>query len=100
MRRPARIKVTKADRRVDRCHRITAPLRVCIWKFVLPEWETESEYQLETGFLFGTDWAARAGMAVEVFLKLPEEITCERTTEWLHTGRIIRAMPIDSPCGR
>jgi hypothetical protein len=94
------MKVATPDRRVPHRRRLKAPLRVRIWKSSVPEWEAESENLSEPGIFFAMDSALQVGMAVEVFLEMPEEIAGESTTEWLYTGHIVRVEPVDSADGR
>jgi Tfp pilus assembly protein PilZ len=88
------------DRRVARRRDFIAPLRVRVWRSAVPEWSAESKNLSETGIFFATNSALRVGMAVEVFLNMPKEITGEPATEWLYTGHIVRVEPVDSPQGR
>jgi len=77
-----------ADRRVTRRHSFKAPLRVHIWKSVIPERRTESKNLSERGIFYKTDCLLRVGTTVEILLKMPEEIAAEATTEWPRTGRV------------
>ncbi len=54
----------------------------------------------EKGIFFATDSLLRVGTAVEVLLKMPEEITGEPTTEWLCTGHVVRVEPVNSSRGK
>lgn len=94
------MKVATADRRIARRHDFKAPLRVRIWRSALPEWRAESENVSESGIFFATDSALRVGMAVEVLLNMPEEITGEPAAEWLYTGHIVRVERVDSLHGK
>jgi hypothetical protein len=94
------MKAAIEDRRVARRHDFKAPLRVRIWKSSVPEWGAESENLSQTGIFFATDSAVQVGMAVEVVLKMPEEITGEPATECFYTGHIVRIERVDSPHGK
>ncbi len=86
-----------ADRRVTRRHSFKTPLRVRIWKSVIPERRTESKNLSERGIFYTTDCLLRVGTTVVIFLKMREEITAEATTEWQRAGRV---EPINSSRGK
>ncbi|MBZ5539559.1 MAG: PilZ domain-containing protein [Acidobacteriia bacterium] len=92
--------VPVSDRRVVRRYNVKASLRVRIWKSVIPEQRAESENLSERGIFFATDSPLRIGAAVDVLLKMPEEITGKPTTEWLCSGHVVRLVPINSPRGK
>jgi hypothetical protein len=94
------MKVSVSDRRVTRRHDFKAPLRLRIWKSAIPEQRAESENLSERGIFFRTDSLLRVGTAVQVLLKMPEEITGEPTTEWLCSGHVVRVEPVNSPSGK
>ena len=54
----------------------------------------------ERGIFFATDEMFQKGEAIEILLKMPEEITGEPSTEWRCTGLVVRVQPVDSPKGR
>jgi hypothetical protein len=87
--------VAAAERRVARRHSFKAPLRVRIWKSAIPEQRAESENLSERGILFATDSHFGVGTAVEILLKMPEEITGEPATEWPCTGHVVRVEPVN-----
>ena len=89
------MRVAAADCRVTRRHFFKAPLRVRIWKSASPELRAEAENLSEKGIFFSTDSLLRVGTTVEIFLKMPEEITGESTTEWLCTGHVVRVDPVN-----
>ena len=89
-----------ADRHVTRRHSFKAPLRVRIWKSVIPERRTESKNLSESGIFYTTDCLLHVGTTVEILLKMPEEITAEATTECLRTGRVAGVEPINSSRGK
>lgn len=94
------MKVATSDRRLSVRHEIKTPLRIRLWKSAAPEKRSESLNLSECGILFATDSPMPIGTVVEVLLKMPEEITGERTTEWLCSGHVVRINPIDSPRGK
>jgi hypothetical protein len=40
------------------------------------------------------------GSAVEILLKMPEEISGNPATEWRCTGHVVRVEPVDTPQGK
>ena len=88
------------DRRVSPRHNFKLPLRVRIWNSALPEQRTESENLSERGVYFPTNSPLRVGTAVQVLLKMPEEMTGEPTNEWLCSGHVVRIEPFDSARGK
>jgi PilZ domain len=83
------------DRRVAQRHAVKAPLRVRVWKSTIPEHLGEAENISEQGVFFATDLDLPIGTVVELFLRMPEEIAGEPSTEWRCTGHVVRveAMP-------
>jgi Tfp pilus assembly protein PilZ len=64
------------------------------------EWDerrAESENLSERGTFFATDAPIVVGSAVEILLKMPEEISGNPTTEWRCTGHVVRVEPADTP---
>ena len=53
----------------------------------------------QRGVFFATDSPIREGETVEIFLKMPEELTDEPTTEWRCTGHVVRVGRVDSAHG-
>ena len=92
--------IAGSDRRVSPRHNFKLPLRVRIWNSALPEQRTESENLSERGVYFPTNSPLRVGTAVQVLLKMPEEITGEPANEWLFSGHVVRIEPFDSPRGK
>ena len=90
----------RCDRRLSLRHPFKTALRVRIWKSTTPELRAESINLSQRGIFFLTDIPLQQGEAVEVLLKMPEEITGEPTTEWRCTGLVVRVQPIDSAKGK
>lgn len=90
----------RRDRRLSQRHPLKTALRVRVWKSALPEHRAESIDLSERGIFFITDMPFQQGEAVEVLLKMPQEITGEPTTEWRCTGLVVRVQPVDSPKGK
>jgi Tfp pilus assembly protein PilZ len=84
------MKIASADRRIARRLNFKTPLRVRIWKSVLPERSAESVNLSQSGVFFASDSFLREGETVEILLKMPEEITDEPPTEWRCTGHVVR----------
>jgi hypothetical protein len=89
-----------ADRRISPRLQIKTPLRVRVWKSGPAERRTESEDLSERGAFFATDVPLALGSAVEILLKMPEEITGKPATEWRCTGHVVRLQPIDTSRGK
>ena len=85
--------IALSDRRVSPRHNFKLPLRVRILKSAIPEQRTESENLSGGGIYFPTNSPLRVGTAVQVLLKMPEEITGEPTNEWLCSGHVVRIEP-------
>lgn len=94
------MKYASTDRRVSLRHNFKLPLRVRIWNSAIPEQRTESENISERGIYFPTNSPLAVGTAIQVLLKMPEEITGEATNEWLCSGHVVRIEPSDSPRGK
>lgn len=90
----------RLDRRRSPRHNFKTALRVRIWKSPLPEQRAESINLSERGILFVTDVLFQKGEAIEILLKMPEEVTGEPTTEWRCTGLVVRVQSGDSPRGK
>lgn len=86
-----------SDNRITPRLEVKADLRVRIWKSDTPELHAESVNLSERGIFFVTDRIFHRGEAVEVFLKMPEEITGEPPTEWRCTGLVVHVQPVNSP---
>jgi hypothetical protein len=89
-----RTKVERAvqvqDRRGTERHAIRTPLRIRVWKSAIPEHVGESENISEQGIFFETHLDLPIGTVVEVFLRMPEEVSGEPTAEWRCTGHVVR----------
>ena len=94
------MEVHESDRRNSRRHQFKTPLRVRVWKTGPAERRAESENLSERGAFFATDAPLAIGSAVEILLKMPEEITGKPATEWRCTGHVVRLQPIDTSHGK
>lgn len=84
---------TIPDRRSTQRHGLRISLRLRIWGSSAPEHKAESVDFSERGALVETDLPLRIGSVVDLYLKLPEEITGQPTTEWRCRGRVVRIVP-------
>jgi hypothetical protein len=94
------MEVRASERRISRRVQLKTPLRVRICKSGPAERRAESLDLSEKGTLFATDAPIPIGSAVEILLKMPEELTGKPTTEWRCTGHVVRLQPVDSPRGK
>lgn len=90
------MEVHVADRRFSHRYPFKSALLVRVRKFGGPEQKAESENLSESGIFFATDAPLAVGSAVEILLKVPEEITGKPVTEWQYTGHVVRTEPGDS----
>ncbi|MGA2095487.1 MAG: hypothetical protein ABSH39_04255 [Candidatus Acidiferrum sp.] len=91
---------TGMDRRNVRRFQIKAALRVRVWKSLVPEHRAESVDLSERGIFFVTNTMIRKGQAVEILLKMPEEITGEPPTEWRCIGPAVRVEQVNAASGK
>jgi len=94
------MEVHESDRRNFRRHQFKTPLRVRVWKSGPAERSAESENLSERGAFFATDAPLAIGSAVEILLKMPEEITGKPAAEWRCTGHVVRLQPVDISVGK
>ena len=85
-----------SERRISPRLQLKTALRVRAWKSGPAEQRAESENLSERGTFFATDSPLTIGSAVEILLKMPEEITGKPTTAWRCTGHVVRLEPIDT----
>ena len=88
------------DRRAFRRVPFKTSMRVRIWKTGPTERRFESENLSERGAFFSTAEPVAIGSAVEILLKMPEEITGKPATEWRCAGHVVRLQPPDGPMGK
>jgi hypothetical protein len=96
----APMEVHQSDRRNSRRIQFKTALRLRIWKSGSAERRVESENLSEHGTLFASDSPIAIGTAVEILLKMPQEITGKPTTEWRCTGHVVRLQPVDASRSR
>lgn len=90
------MEVHVADRRFSHRYPFKSALLVRVRKFGGPEQKAESENLSESGIFFATDAPLAIGSAVEILLKVPQEITGKPVMEWQYTGHVVRTEPGDS----
>jgi hypothetical protein len=83
------MEVHESDRRNSRRIQFKNSLRLRVWKSGSAERRVESENLSEHGTLFATDSPMTIGTAVQILLKMPQEITGKPTTEWRYTGHVV-----------
>ncbi len=88
------------DRRNSRRHLLKTALRVRVWKSGSTERRAESENLSERGTFFATDAPLAIGSALEILVRMPEEITGKPATEWRCTGHVVRLEPVETPRGK
>jgi len=94
------MEVYESDRRNSRRIPLKTALRLRVWKSASAERGLESENVSEHGTFFASDSPMAIGTAVEILLKMPEEITEKPTTEWRCTGHVVRLQPVDASRSR
>lgn len=88
------------DRRSCIRHDVSTALRIRAWNKDVPEHRAQSINVSFRGIYFVTKTALCQGEIVEVFLKMPEEVTGEPATEWRCTGHVVRVEPPVLPAGK
>jgi hypothetical protein len=88
------------DRRSCIRHDVSTALRIRAWKKDVAEHRAQSINVSFRGIYFATKTALCEGEIVEVFLKMPEEVTGEPATEWRCTGHVVRVEPPVLPKGK
>jgi hypothetical protein len=96
----APMKVYTSERRISRRLQFKTALRVRVCKSGPTEYRAESENLSERGAFFATDSPLVIGSAVEILLKMPEEITGKPAIEWRCTGHVVRFQPLDIALGK
>lgn len=90
------MEVRKPERRNSRRLQFKTALRVRVWKSGPAEQRTESENLSERGAFFATEAPLVIGSAVEILLKMPEELTGKPAIDWRCTGHVVRLQPVDA----
>jgi Tfp pilus assembly protein PilZ len=90
----------RSDRRLSGRYKVKTPLRVRLWKSLVPEGTAESVNLSQRGIYFATNSVLRKGETVEVLFNMPQEIVGEPTSEWRCTGHVVRVEEIKTPVGK
>jgi hypothetical protein len=90
----------RTDRRLAGRYKVKTPLRVRLWKSLVPECTAESVNLSQRGIYFATDAVLRKGETVEVLFNMPEEIVGEPASEWRCTGHVVRVEEIKTAGGK
>jgi Tfp pilus assembly protein PilZ len=90
----------RSDRRLAGRHKVKTPLRVRLWKSLVPECTAESVNLSQRGIYFATDSPLRTGETVEVLFNMPEKIVGEPESEWRCTGHVVRVEKINTISGK
>jgi PilZ domain len=90
----------RSDRRLAGRYKVRTPLRVRLWKSLVPECTAESVDLSQRGIYFATDAPLHEGETVEVFFNMPEEVIGEAASEWRCTGHVVRVEAIDERGGK
>ena len=80
------------DRRLAPRHSLQIPLQLRIWRACAPAYIAQSVNISGRGVLLDTELPLQVGSAVELHLKLPEDITGQPTTEWRCKGHVVRVV--------
>ena len=78
------------DRRISPRHPLRVPLTVRLWKSAMPPQRSISRNLSMGGAQFPTQLPVALGTVVELWLKMPEEISGEETAEWRCSGHVVR----------
>jgi hypothetical protein len=88
------------DRRLIRRYEVRTPLRVRLCRSTGPEQDAHSLNLSEYGVYFATNSLMHKGDAVEVALRMPEEVIGEEADEWRCIGQVVRVERIASKLGK
>jgi CheY-like chemotaxis protein len=99
-RNEAQMNIAVLDRRGALRHNFKVPLRVRIGMSATPEQRTKSENLSGKENYFATHSKVCVGAALEVLLKMPEEITRQLITEWACSDHLVGVEPFESQGGK
>jgi Tfp pilus assembly protein PilZ len=94
------MEIHESERRISLRLPLKTALWVRVWKSGSAQRSTESVNLSQTGAFFATDVPIALGSAIEILLKMPEEVTGKPATEWRCSGRVVRLQPVDTPQGK
>jgi hypothetical protein len=90
----------RSDRRLAGRYKVKTPLRVRLWKSLVPESTAESVNLSQRGIYFATNSLLHKGETVEVLFNMPEKIVGEPESEWRCTGHVVRVEKINTIIGK
>jgi hypothetical protein len=76
------------------------PLRMRVWKAGTSEHYLESENLSARGTFFTIPFPLQTGSALEIVLRMPQEVTGRPSADWRCTGRVVRVEPVDDDPGK
>jgi Tfp pilus assembly protein PilZ len=94
------MEIHESERRISLRLPLKTALRVRVWKSGSGQRSTESVNLSQTGAFFATDVPIAIGSAIEILLKMPEQVTGKPATEWRCSGHVVRLQPVDTPQGK
>jgi Tfp pilus assembly protein PilZ len=94
------MEVPVSERRISRRLQLKTPLRVRVWKSGPAERSAESIDLSQKGAFFVTDAPIAIGSAIEILLKMPEEVSGKPSSEWRCSGRVVHLQSVDTPQGK
>ena len=74
-------------------------LSVSVLNSTAPEQRTESLNVSAGGMYFATNLPLRRATGVQLFFKMPEEITHMPARDWVCTGHVVHVKPVSVPSG-
>jgi len=89
----------ESDRRMSRRYPLKTPLRVRVRQSNAAELRAESEDLSQRGVFFKTDLPLSPGVALDLLVEMPEEVTGVPAAQWLCTGHVVRVVPAKLPEG-
>jgi hypothetical protein len=96
----AKMEIHESERRISLRLPLRTALRVRVWKSGPEQRRTESVNLSQTGAFFAIDEPIAIGSAIEILLKMPEQVTGKPATEWRCSGHVVRLQPVDTPQGK
>lgn len=88
-----------SNRRFAHRHNLAIRMRFQVLHSNLPEQRVESLNISTDGVYFASPLEIKEGAAVQLHMKMPQEITGKPSSEWRCTGHVVRVRPICSPRG-
>ena len=87
------------ERRRTERRKIAIPLSVSVLNSNAPGHGTESVNVSAGGMYFATNLPVSRGTGVQMFFKMPEEITHTRAGEWVCMGHVVHVRPLSGAKG-